>query len=106
MYNAVFNVYSSPESLPQTETIRFGGLIHPHLKIALPIETTLQRSSGLVRAVAQNLGIYAIGRSSGEALHALGRALAQCYLEKSDLKLRCHVTEQIAKPAAKSASSG
>src|SRR4051812_9613853 len=93
MFKAVFTVLSSPETLPATETVQFAGPVHPRLRVALPVHATVERTGGQVRASAANLGISACGRSSGEALDALGRALALRYLEQTDPVLRVHIRD-------------
>ncbi len=91
MLKAVFTVHSEPSNLPAEEVVMFAGFLHPRLKISQPVKAVVERLPGEVRAGA--LGVVGSGRSSGEALEALGRAIAARYYEGADSLLRQHIAE-------------
>ena len=96
MSKAVFTVHSEPANFPAFETVRFAGFLHPRLRVAQPVNAAIERLPGEVRAGA--FGVSVTGRSLGEAMQALGRALAIRYYEGSDASLSAHVCEFAAGP--------
>lgn len=104
MSKAVWTIHASPEALPARESVRFAGPVHPRLRVATPVLAQIERLPGEVRVFSQALDLSGSGRSSGEALEALGRAIAVRYYEQADSVLREHIAEQEARPLSSNKS--